>query len=120
VHLDVPNYLLLFHKVSVIPLLVGARCGFLIKLAPVLQQLIEELNGEHFDVLEGPELGDVYMSSTSDVEKDTIHEVEEQLQLKVLAPGQAQVKEEFAKPLEFDQVGLVPLFVLEVGPLLIV
>jgi hypothetical protein len=76
--------------------------------------LVEELDGEDFDVLEVLELRDVDVCTLGDVEEDAIHEVEEELEFEVLAPGQAEVEEELAQTLKLDQVGLVLVLVLEV------
>ena len=63
--LHVSDYRLLLHEVAVVPLLIGILLLF--ELAPVLQQLIEELDGEHVYVLQLLELGYVHMRPIGDV-----------------------------------------------------
>jgi hypothetical protein len=76
--------------------------------------VVEELDGEDFDVLQVLKLRDVDVGALGDVEEDAIQEVEEEFEFKVLAPGQAEVEEELAQPLKLDQAGLVLALVLVV------
>jgi hypothetical protein len=57
--------------------------------------VIEELNREHFNISHGLELADTDMVTSSNVQKHTVNEKQESLDVQVLAPRKAQVKEEF-------------------------
>jgi hypothetical protein len=52
------------------------------------------------------------VGSLGDVEEDTVHKEEEDLKFQVLAPGEAQVEEEFREPFELNEVWLLltPIF----------
>ncbi len=47
------------------------------------------------------------MGPAGDVEEYSVHEVEEELQLQVVAPREAKVEEELTQSFEFNQVRLL-------------
>jgi hypothetical protein len=114
VQFNIPHDFLLSHKVAVVPLLIGCWT-FLFVVRPVLEKLVEEFDGEHFYLFQRLELWDVHMRSLGDVQKDSIHKVQEELELQVLTPRQAQIEEELTKPLEFNEVRLVTLLVTKLS-----
>ena len=79
-----------------IPLSVG-QVGTVLASLPVGQEMIEKLNTQDWDVFEVSEYRNVDMLSAGNVQKHTVKEEQEGLNIQVLAPGQAEVKEELTE-----------------------
>jgi hypothetical protein len=67
-----------------------------------LKQLIEELNAENFNLLQGFEFRHINVRALGYVKEDSIDEIEEDFKLKVLTPRETKVEEELREAFKLN------------------
>jgi len=80
-----PHNVTLLREIAIVPALIRWIIELLI-LRSVVQQMIEKINGKNFNFLKRLKFGDVHMGTFGDVKENSIHKVQEDFKLKVLAP----------------------------------
>lgn len=101
--LHAPHYLSLAREVSVVPILIRFPhpiVGLSLLLNPFLvasvcEQSVEELNAQHLNLSKLLEGAHINVRALSYIQKDTVQEEQESLDVQVLTPRETEIKEEF-------------------------
>ena len=103
VFLDVAHDGVRAPKVQLVPLAVRLTAAdALLANRSVGQQMVDELDGEHLDLVVLLEAAHIDMVSLRDVQEDTVDEEKERFNVEELAPTETEIKEELGEPLVVD------------------
>lgn len=69
-----------------------------------MQQLVEKLNGEYFNLIKFFEHRYIDMTAFSDVQEHTIQEKQKRFNVQILAPWQTQIKKELTESFILDDI----------------